>query len=54
MTDLTTLRDRLLTRCTWCGDWVYGKQPCACCGRVAGDTVNQPERRPNIGKRGAA
>jgi hypothetical protein len=53
MTDLNSMRDRLLTRCPWDGGWLYGRQPCPCCGRVAPDTLEQPPRRPNIGRRSA-
>lgn len=32
---MTALRDKLLRRCSWCGEWAYGKQPCTACGTAA-------------------
>lgn len=53
MTDLTVLRDRLLTRCTWCGQWRYGQQPCDACGDTRTVSLDDPPRRPNVGRRSA-
>ena len=51
--DLTVLRDRLITRCTWCGDWRYGKQPCPSCHNTSVISLDDAPRRPNIGRRSA-
>lgn len=32
---MSYLRDKLLRRCTYCGEWAYGKQPCSVCGTAA-------------------
>lgn len=51
--DLTVLRDRLITRCTYDGAWVYGRQPCPCCGRTDRPSLDEAPRRPNVGRRAA-
>lgn len=53
MTDLTSLRDRLLTRCLFCGQWRYGQQPCTACGDTRTPALDDSPRRPNVGRRSA-
>lgn len=48
---LSTMRDRLVSRCSWCGDWRYGARDCDTCGTAAPAEVVEAPRRPNVGKR---
>jgi hypothetical protein len=48
---LSTMRDRLLHRCTWCGDWRYGQQACSACGTADPVSLDELPRRPNVGTR---
>lgn len=34
---MSTLRDKLVHRCTWCGAWSYGNRDCDTCGTAAGE-----------------